>query len=541
MEEEIDILLLEDRPADAELIERELAKTGLAFTMRRVSRQAEYVAALDAKPPALALSDVALPGFDGVHALRLLQQLRPGVPLIFVSGTIGEERAVELLKLGATDYILKDRLARLAPAVTRALREARLEQERQALQGKYENIFNRAVVGIFQTTLDGRLLMANPAVAQLFGYESPEVALAGLRDVGAQLWARPAERKEMVEELLREHEIRNYEIEFRRSDGRIIWLACDAVLVRDADGEPQYLEGFLQDVTRRKEAEATLEATHRRLLAASRQAGMAEIATGVLHNVGNVLNSVGVSLSLVHERVRNSRVDRVGLAAHLLKAHEGDLTGFLQDDPQGRQLVSYVGELGQHLSDEQKLLLAELENAGTHLAHITAIVSMQQRYATAGGVVEQVNVAELVDDALRMNAAGFERHGVEVVREYHDVPDISLERHKLLQILVNLASNAKYALEGRESDRRVVVRLQPGGEGFLNISVRDNGAGISAENLPRIFEHGFTTRKEGHGFGLHSSALAARELGGTLHAASEGPGEGATFELSIPTTPPKTP
>ncbi len=162
------------------------------------------------------------------------------------------------------------------------------------------------------------------------------------------------------------------------------------MLVRDADGAPQYLEGFLQDVTRRKEAEATLEATHRRLLTASRQAGMAEIATGVLHNVGNVLNSVGVSLSLVQERVRQSRVDRVGLSAELLKAHEGDLAGFLQDDPQGRQLVSYLGELGQHLSGEQKLLLAELENAGTHLAHITTIVAMQQRYATAGGVVEQV-------------------------------------------------------------------------------------------------------------------------------------------------------
>jgi len=171
--EEIDILLLEDRPADAELVERELTKAGLVFTMRRVAHQAEYLAALEAKPPSIVLSDVTLPGFDGVHALRLLQEVRPGIPLIFVSGTIGEERAVELLKVGATDYVLKDRLARLGPAITRALRDARLEQERQSLQGKYENIFSRAVVGIFQTTVDGGLLMANPAVAQLFGLIAP--------------------------------------------------------------------------------------------------------------------------------------------------------------------------------------------------------------------------------------------------------------------------------------------------------------------------------------------------------------------------------
>jgi PAS domain S-box-containing protein len=537
--EEIDILLLEDRRADAELIERELEKSGLVFTLRRVAHRPEYLAALETKPPSLVLSDVTIPGFDGVHALRLLQQLRPGLPLIFVSGTIGEERAVELLKLGATDYVLKDRLARLAPAVTRALRETRLERERQTLQGKYENIFNRAMVGIFQTSLDGGLLTANPAAAQLFGFESPAGALAAVRDVGAQLWADPAQRNEMVGALLRNEEIRNYEIEFRRCDGKSVWIACDAVLVRDAEGTPQYCEGFLQDVTRRKEAETTLEATHRRLLAASRQAGMAEIATSVLHNIGNVLNSVGVSLSLVQERVRNSRIARVALAARLLAEHEADLAGFLQHDPQGRQLVSYLAELGEHLAGEQKLLLAEAENASTHLAHITAIIIMQQRYATAGGVVEQVKLAEVVEDALRMNAAGFERHGVELIREYDELPEIYVERHKLLQILVNLAANAKYALDGATGERRVVVRIHSGESGFLQISICDSGVGIPAENLPRIFEHGFTTRKDGHGFGLHSSALAARELGGTLQAESKGPGQGAAFVLTIPTSPPR--
>lgn len=536
--EKLDILIVEDSAADAELAEHELRKAGLACTIRRVARQTEFVAELQRKAPTLVLSDVALPGFGGVHALSLLQQLRPGVPLIFVSGTVGEERAVELLKVGAVDYVLKDRLFRLVPAVTRALREAELERDRQAIHGKYESIFNRAVVGIFQTSLDGRILTANPAAVRIFGYHTPEEAMAAVTDVGTQLWADPAQRKEMYERLMRDGEIRNHEIEFRRRDGSTAWVACDAVLVRNVQGEPLYCEGFLQDVTQRKETEARLEAVHRELVAASREAGMAEIATNVLHNVGNVLNSIGVSISLVQERVRNSRAGNVARAARLLSEREADLAAFLQHDPQGRQLVSYLTDLGEHLAAEQSLLLSEIENSSTHLAHIVSIVTMQQRYATAGGVIEQVNVSDLVEDAIRMNAAGLERHGVRIVRKFAEVPEVYLQRHKLLQILVNLVSNAKYALDGIAHERQLVVRIRPARGEVVEITVEDNGIGIPPENLARIFEHGFTTRKEGHGFGLHSSALAARDLGGTLHARSEGPGQGATFELRIPAARP---
>jgi signal transduction histidine kinase len=145
-----------------------------------------------------------------------------------------------------------------------------------------------------------------------------------------------------------------------------------------------------------------------------------------------------------------------------------------------------------------------------------------------------INVVNLLEDSMRMNAGALSRHRVEVVREFEDVPPLNLEKHKLLQILVNLLRNAQHACQDSErADKRLTVRVA-NGEGRIRISVIDNGVGIPPENLMRIFNHGFTTRKDGHGFGLHSGALAAREMGGSLTVHSDGPGHGAAFTLELP-------
>ena len=163
---------------------------------------------------------------------------------------------------------------------------------------------------------------------------------------------------------------------------------------------------------------------------------------------------------------------------------------------------------------------------------------MQQSYARVVGVVESLPVVDLVEDALRLNAGAMERHRVQVIREYFEVPPILVDKHKVLQILVNLIRNAKYALDDRgHSDKRLILQVGLNGNNMVKISVIDNGIGIPPQNLTRIFEHGFTTRKEGHGFGLHNGALAAKELGGALRAHSDGPGKGATFTLELPHRP----
>jgi signal transduction histidine kinase len=183
--------------------------------------------------------------------------------------------------------------------------------------------------------------------------------------------------------------------------------------------------------------------------------------------------------------------------------------------------------------------MEELENLSKNIEHIKDIVAVQQSYATHVGLIEPVQVIDLVEDALRMNAAGLERHEIHTTREYDPHPPvINADKHKILQILVNLIRNAKQACDdsGR-IDKQLVIRVF-NGDDSVKISATDNGIGIPAENLNRIFNHGFTTRKNGHGFGLHNAALAAKEMGGLLYVSSPGPGQGATFTLELPVPKP---
>ncbi|MDB6033472.1 MAG: sensor signal transduction histidine kinase [Verrucomicrobiales bacterium] len=288
------------------------------------------------------------------------------------------------------------------------------------------------------------------------------------------------------------------------------------------------------DVTERKRAEAELEALHKQLMDASRQAGMAEVATGVLHNVGNVLNSVNVTATLVTEQLRKSRAADLPKVVGLLKANESNLGAFLTSDSKGRKIIEFLGQLSDRIQLEQRNQIKELESLCGNIEHIKDIVAMQQSYAKVSGMVETVNVLDLVEDTLRMNAGALARHDVKVIREFAAVPPIMTEKHKVLQILVNLVRNAKYACDDSSQPEKILTVRLAESEDKVTILVADNGVGIARENLTRIFNHGFTTRKDGHGFGLHSGALAAKELGGTLTVQSDGPGMGATFCLELP-------
>lgn len=292
------------------------------------------------------------------------------------------------------------------------------------------------------------------------------------------------------------------------------------------------------EIAQRKRAQTELESVQGRLLETSRQAGMAEVATSVLHNVGNVLNSVNVAAMLVIDRMRASKVSSLSKLSALLQNNEAHLAEFMTNDPRGRRIPEYIATLASTLTAEHKLVLGELDQLRNHIDHIKEIVAMQQSYAKISGVVETLPVVDLVEDAIRMNGSALERHGVTIKREYIAQPTITIERHKVLQILVNIIRNAKYACDecGR-ADKEMKLRVTASG-GAVQIAVVDNGVGIPAENLTRIFAHGFTTRKNGHGFGLHSGALTAKELGGELSVCSDGPGRGATFILELPLLPP---
>jgi C4-dicarboxylate-specific signal transduction histidine kinase len=162
---------------------------------------------------------------------------------------------------------------------------------------------------------------------------------------------------------------------------------------------------------------------------------------------------------------------------------------------------------------------------------------MQQNYAKVSGAYEFLSAAELIEDALRINSAAFDRHGIELIREFEsNLPAVFVDRHKVLQILINVLRNAKHAMADLpKDDKRLVISLGLAAPEKVRIGVRDNGIGIPTENLTKIFSHGFTTKTNGHGFGLHSGANAAKEMGGSLRGYSDGPGEGAEFILELPT------
>jgi two-component system, NtrC family, sensor kinase len=286
-----------------------------------------------------------------------------------------------------------------------------------------------------------------------------------------------------------------------------------------------------------KERTRELREAQSELVATARKAGMAQIANNVLHNVGNVLNSVNVSAELIDTQVRESRAAGLAKVAQLLSEHAARLGDFFARDDRGKVLPSYLNKLAAALADERQGIALELESLKKSVHHIKEVVATQHAYSGATSVLEWVRVQDLVEDALRMNAASVARRDIAVVKDFAEVPLLMLDKHLLLQILVNLITNAERAMEGMAGPHQLTLRVgvvETSDEPRLRIRVEDDGEGIAPENLSRLFVHGFTTRKNGHGFGLHSCALAAKEMAGAISAHSEGPGKGAVFTLDLP-------
>jgi PAS domain S-box-containing protein len=397
--------------------------------------------------------------------------------------------------------------------------------------------FGLLPLGVSYANREGSFIWCNQAYEQMLGLAAGEISRISIREF-IHPDDRPASGQRLAD--LWEGRTSSYSLEMRfvRRDGTVMWGHLTTSMVRTHEGAPVCSIGFLQDITPRKQMEAQVERVQKQLLDASRQAGMAEVATNVLHNVGNVLNSVNVSASLVADRIKTGKGPRLAEVAKLVEQHSADLPRFFGEDERGRKLPGYLRALAGQLTGERDRLLNEMANLRANIDHIREAVSMQQTYARRCGVLETVNVVDLVEDSVRMNSGALTRHHVALERDYRAQPDVMVDRHQVLQILVNLIRNAKHACdESGRADKKVTVRVESVAEG-ASIKVMDNGVGIAPENMERLFTHGFTTRKAGHGFGLHSASLAAAELGGKLTAKSDGAGQGATFQLTLPLQPP---
>jgi len=376
-----------------------------------------------------------------------------------------------------------------------------------------------------------------------------------------RIWGRPARTlygapHKWVDFIVtedREHVVRTFsaltqdarslDVEYRieRPDGEQRWVRVRGFQVRDEEDKLICHTGIVTDTTDRKLAQAELDAAHKQLIEASRRAGMAEVATNVLHNVGNILNSVTVSAGLVLGTLGASRAQGLRRAVQMLNEHADDLGDFLTHDDKGKLLAGYLRDIAQALLQEQHDMGAELEHLGRSIDHIREVVTTQQSYAGRAGLIAPARIADLVEDALRMNAEALARDRVAVIRDLGSVPRARLDRSRVLQILVNLIGNARDALQGVPPEaRRITVSAHVAGGSRLRVSVKDEGEGLSEAIRTRLFAHGFTTRKHGHGFGLNSCAQAATEMGGTLSVHSDGPGLGAIFTLELPLDPVET-
>jgi signal transduction histidine kinase len=327
------------------------------------------------------------------------------------------------------------------------------------------------------------------------------------------------------------------QVQFRiiRLDGSIAHVDSVAAVVTDPDTLERRLVGIMLDISQRVDAEQRERLLQRQLREASHQAGMAEVATGVLHNVGNALNSLGIAYSTAQARLKDYQIERVARVAAMLEANRANLADFLTNDARGKQLPAYLSALGARLMADAQAVQREFDAVSGHIHYLRHIVQAQQSYATVGSAHDQVDVSDLLESALTLKSQ--ELNGAEIVRDIGELPPVQTDRYKLLQIIVNFISNACDAMAANTPRAARLTIHAHVVLGQLEVMIEDSGIGIAPEVLSRVWEYGFTTKTHGHGFGLHSAAVAAQQLGGSVGAQSEGAGLGARFSVSIPVRP----
>jgi len=537
------ILIVDDQDANVILLEETLKEAG--YVSVASTKDPHEVCELHRKNRySLIVLDLLMPGLDGFQVMKGLKAIETNGYLPVLVQTAQPEHKLRALKAGAKDFVSKPfDLAEVLMRVYNMLEVRLLHLETKRLYAQERKVseqlllvFRSGPIAVsINTVAGGRIIDANKECCKFYGYSRAEFVDGGIADLN--LWANSEARAPVMRRLLQERVVRGFENKQRLKSGEVRDVLASLELIELAgECEPVMISMFI-DITERKRAEEQLNETHKQLLALSHQAGMAETANNMLHDVNNVLCSINMASSCLEDNLRNSKADRLSNVVTMLREHEGDLGVYLSSDPKGKKLPGYLAELAGQLICDQAAALKDLAHLQKNLEHVKHVVTAQQSLAKVSNLTQVVQVNELVEEALYMVASTFTRHSVEIIREFSQVEPITVEKHKVLQILLNLMRNAKQSCNESGQDKKQLTVRVYNGDGRIKIAIKDNGIGISPENLTRLFKHGFTTKKDGHGFGLHSSALAAKEIGGSLCVRSEGTGRGATFILELPVEP----
>lgn len=316
-------------------------------------------------------------------------------------------------------------------------------------------------------------------------------------------------------------------------DGSRHWYSNSLAPWRDEAGKVCGIICITTDITKQKMIEQELKKVQSELVEASRRAGMSEVITGVLHNVGNVLNSINVSAAVALENISSSHFELLGRTIKLIESQGENVGTFLGEDPRGRKIPSLLTRLGEQIHGAQESAKSSLRRLMEQVGIIRATVEAQQSMAKPREVLEESSPSDLVERAVSMFRIDFDLKGVKLTVDAERSTRLLIDKQSTLQILVNLIRNGIEAVLDNEGARQLEVKAYTRGD-KVYFEVTDNGCGIPQEHLVKIFQYGFTTKETGHGFGLHTSAISAQAMGGTLQATSDGPGAGARFCLTLP-------
>ena len=557
-------LFMEDDVGVARLLQRKLERLG--YTVDHAENGEVGLRMCAEQHYHMLIIDHKMPIYSGLDVISKLSDMEDPPPAIMVTGAGDESIAVQALKLGAHDYIVKDAtsgyMELLPTVIDQVFHKITLEREMaeseaalKESESRYRCLVELSPDAIFVIT-QGRIAFSNDSGLKMLGAADPDSLIGQTQDA----FVNKEDRRLFlltVEQCITEREkVHRLESRFTRMNGTMVDVDVKMAYISYGGKPAVQLVG--RDITSRKRAELEISHMndeletvveeqnqqlgnlHNEMETATRKLNMAQMATGALHNVKNVLNSLIVGTSMMSRILGNSKVGRVGKVAQLLQENQSELGAFLSEGERGKFLPNFLTSLAGNLEKEHDMVHQELQGLIKNLEHIKFSIQLQLSHTRLSEGSEFLNLNEVVTDALEVNRSAIQRNNVVIKREGSTLPPIPGNRHKVLQVLVNLIGNSVNALEDVDaSSRAMTLTTEMPGPGRVSVSVSDTGVGISKENLQDIFTYGFTTRDTGHGFGLHSCLQLASEMGGSLAAYSDGVGKGAAFTLTLPVQMPE--
>lgn len=410
----------------------------------------------------------------------------------------------------------------------------------EASETKIRAILENIGEGIIVLNESGRIESINPAAEQIFLMTEEEAigvnATLLIADEDTSKIADISDYQDEQDGLFKSGDNQQpKEYQGHRSDGTK--FSMELVVSSMELGEKRMRVCIVRDITARKATEATLANVQTQLVDAAHKSGMADMATGVLHNIGNILNSVNLSGGEILRATSNSKVKGLIKANKLLTAHNDNMGEFLLNDTRGQKLPDYFIKIGKVLDSEITAISTEAKALLEKTTMMKEVINTQQTYARSGFHSEGLNISELIDDALKIQDASLAKWGVKLHKHFTDLPECTGQKSKLLQVITNLIKNAKEAMTDNDNynkPKELTIETGMLNASIIYLKIKDNGCGINESQLSKIFSHGFTTKQEGHGFGLHTSANAMTEMKGSLTVDSKGIQKGACFTLTLP-------